>query len=92
MSSTLLHVSSLAAPRQSLPHPLQDPMAASHPPAPAGPRFRPYASQKHQVTKGRYITSNDPRGYMFVLSSPPLHAAHHHLAPCTSIRSTVSGS
>lgn len=31
-----------------------------------GPRFRPYASPNHQVTKGRYITSNDPRGYMSV--------------------------
>ncbi|EIN03931.1 DNA-binding domain of Mlu1-box binding protein MBP1 [Punctularia strigosozonata HHB-11173 SS5] len=27
-------------------------------------RFRPFASSKHQVTKGRYITSNDPRGYI----------------------------
>jgi hypothetical protein len=32
-----------------------------------GPRFRPYASPNHQVSKGRYITSNDPRGYMYVL-------------------------
>ena len=32
----------------------------------SGPRFRPYASPNHQVTKGRYITSNDARGYMFV--------------------------
>lgn len=31
-----------------------------------GPRFRPFASPNHQVTKGRYITSNDPRGYMSV--------------------------
>jgi hypothetical protein len=29
--------------------------------------FRPYTSQNHNVTKGRYITSNDPRGYMYVL-------------------------
>ncbi|KAL4062175.1 transcription regulator HTH, apses-type DNA-binding domain-containing protein, partial [Scleroderma citrinum] len=38
--------------------------------ASAGPRFRPYASQKHQVTKGRYITSNDPRGYIPVYEYP----------------------
>ena len=37
----------------------------SSPPSSQGPRFRPYASPNHQVTKGRYITSNDPRGYMF---------------------------
>lgn len=30
--------------------------------------FRPYTSPNHSVTKGRYITSNDPRGYMFVFS------------------------
>ena len=29
-------------------------------------RFRPYASPDHHVTKARYITSNDPRGYMCV--------------------------
>jgi len=29
--------------------------------------FRPYTSPNHNVTKGRYITSNDPRGYMYVL-------------------------
>lgn len=34
---------------------------------PTGPRFRPYASPNHHVTKGRYITSNDARGYMYVL-------------------------
>jgi hypothetical protein len=38
----------------------------SSPPSSQGPRFRPYASLNHQVTKGRYITSNDPRGYMYV--------------------------
>ncbi len=32
----------------------------------ASARFRPYASPNHHVTKGRYITSNDPRGYMYV--------------------------
>ncbi|KIJ62972.1 hypothetical protein HYDPIDRAFT_93404 [Hydnomerulius pinastri MD-312] len=35
-----------------------------------GPRFRPYASPNHQVTKGRYITSNDPRGYIPVYEYP----------------------
>ena len=39
-------------------------MASSPSIPPQGPRFRPYASPNHQVTKGRYITSNDPRGYM----------------------------
>lgn len=34
--------------------------------APPAGRFRPYASTKHRVTRGRYITSNDPRGYMSV--------------------------
>lgn len=27
-------------------------------------RFIPYHSPLHNPTKGRYITSNDPRGYM----------------------------
>ena len=31
---------------------------------PSGPRFVPYHTQKHHVTRGRYITSNDPRGYL----------------------------
>ncbi|KAH6901270.1 hypothetical protein BKA70DRAFT_1310123 [Coprinopsis sp. MPI-PUGE-AT-0042] len=35
-----------------------------------GSRFRPYASPDHQVTKGRYITSNDPRGYIPVYEYP----------------------
>jgi hypothetical protein len=43
----------------------KDPMQ-SLPPAP-GSRFRPFASPDHQVSKGRYITSNDPRGYMSVI-------------------------
>ncbi|KAK7017337.1 transcriptional repressor XBP1 [Favolaschia claudopus] len=34
------------------------------------PRFRPYASSVHHVTKGRYITSNDPRGYIPVYEYP----------------------
>lgn len=55
------------------------------------PRFRPYASPHHQVTKGRYITSNDPRGYMYVLLLP-LDVADHHKAPCTSTHSMASGS
>ncbi|KAF7327097.1 HTH APSES-type domain-containing protein [Mycena kentingensis (nom. inval.)] len=32
--------------------------------------FRPFASSRHQVTKGRYITSNDPRGYIPVYEYP----------------------
>lgn len=47
---------------------LQDSMAS--PPSSQGPRFRPYASPNHQVTKGRYITSNDPRGYIPVYEYP----------------------
>uniref|UniRef100_A0A0W0GFG6 Uncharacterized protein n=1 Tax=Moniliophthora roreri TaxID=221103 RepID=A0A0W0GFG6_MONRR len=39
-------------------------------PTPAGPKFRPYASSNHHVTKGRYITSNDPRGYIPVYEYP----------------------
>ena len=35
-------------------------------------RFRPYASPDHHVTKARYITSNDPRGYMY---APPARSA-----------------
>lgn len=34
------------------------------------PRFRPYASTRHHVTKGRYITSNDSRGYIPVYEYP----------------------
>lgn len=34
--------------------------------------FRPYASPSHNVTKGRYITSNDPRGYIPVYEYPLL--------------------
>ncbi|PFH46461.1 hypothetical protein AMATHDRAFT_154925 [Amanita thiersii Skay4041] len=36
----------------------------------SGPRFRPFASPNHHVTKGRYITSNDPRGYIPVYEYP----------------------
>ncbi|KAF8885872.1 hypothetical protein CPB84DRAFT_1733850 [Gymnopilus junonius] len=39
-------------------------------PSGSGPRFRPYASPNHHVTKGRYITSNDPRGYIPVYEYP----------------------
>ncbi|KAF9651322.1 DNA-binding domain of Mlu1-box binding protein MBP1, partial [Thelephora ganbajun] len=34
--------------------------------------FRPYTSPNHNVTKGRYITSNDPRGYIPVYEYPLL--------------------
>ncbi|KAJ6468671.1 hypothetical protein C8R47DRAFT_1302439 [Mycena vitilis] len=40
------------------------------PPAGQSPRFRPFASSVHHVTKGRYITSNDPRGYIPVYEYP----------------------
>ncbi|KAJ3854565.1 hypothetical protein EV368DRAFT_80486 [Lentinula lateritia] len=39
-------------------------------PSGIGPKFRPYASPNHHVTKGRYITSNDPRGYIPVYEYP----------------------
>ncbi|KAH8118172.1 transcription regulator HTH, apses-type DNA-binding domain-containing protein [Phellopilus nigrolimitatus] len=39
-------------------------------PAPQTSRFRPYASTKHRVTRGRYITSNDKRGYIPVYEYP----------------------
>ncbi|KAI0636290.1 transcription regulator HTH, apses-type DNA-binding domain-containing protein, partial [Trametes polyzona] len=39
-------------------------------PLPNGTRFRPYASPDHHVTKARYITSNDPRGYIPVYEYP----------------------
>ncbi|KAG6917851.1 hypothetical protein DXG01_000756 [Tephrocybe rancida] len=47
---------------------LQDTLQTS--PPNVGPRFRPYASPNHHVTKGRYITSNDPRGYIPVYEYP----------------------
>ncbi|KAF8149086.1 hypothetical protein B0H34DRAFT_734814 [Crassisporium funariophilum] len=47
---------------------LQDTVQTS--PSGSGPRFRPYASPNHHVTKGRYITSNDPRGYIPVYEYP----------------------
>lgn len=37
---------------------------------PSAGRFRPYASTKHRVTRGRYITSNDRRGYIPVYEYP----------------------
>ncbi|KAF5345660.1 hypothetical protein D9757_014206 [Collybiopsis confluens] len=43
--------------------------AVNAPPG-VGPKFRPYASSNHHVTKGRYITSNDPRGYIPVYEYP----------------------
>ncbi|KAF7311832.1 HTH APSES-type domain-containing protein [Mycena indigotica] len=46
------------------------PMPASPTSEQANGRFRPFASSTHQVTKGRYITSNDPRGYIPVYEYP----------------------
>lgn len=67
----LLHAAAAAAPYPPLAaaaaHP---PLPLLPPPAPPGPRFRPYASATHHVTKGRYITSNDVRGYMCVVFRP----------------------
>ncbi|KAJ7221820.1 hypothetical protein B0H12DRAFT_302508 [Mycena haematopus] len=47
-----------------------DTLQTLQPPAGQGPRFRPFASSVHHVTKGRYITSNDPRGYIPVYEYP----------------------
>lgn len=49
---------------------LPDSMASSPSMPQQGPRFRPYASPNHQVSKGRYITSNDSRGYIPVYEYP----------------------
>jgi len=55
--------------------------------------FRPYTSTSHNVTKGRYITSNDPRGYMYVLAvASTQDAPDTEVVLCTSILSTTSGS
>lgn len=42
--------------------PPPDPAHATH--------FRPYACTKHIVTRGRYVTSSDPRGYLPVYEYP----------------------
>ncbi|KAF8177125.1 hypothetical protein K438DRAFT_64027 [Mycena galopus ATCC 62051] len=47
-----------------------DTLQTPQPPVGQGPRFRPFASSVHHVTKGRYITSNDPRGYIPVYEYP----------------------
>ncbi|KAL4250922.1 hypothetical protein ABKN59_005251 [Abortiporus biennis] len=50
---------------------LLDPIASpTSDSASGGPRYRPYSSPNHHVTKGRYITSNDPRGYIPVYEYP----------------------
>ncbi|KAI9434286.1 hypothetical protein H4582DRAFT_792016 [Lactarius indigo] len=51
---------------------LQDslPVTGSGAPPASSPRFRPYASPNHHVIKSRYITSNDPRGYIPVYEYP----------------------
>ncbi|KAH9847817.1 transcription regulator HTH, apses-type DNA-binding domain-containing protein [Lenzites betulinus] len=66
MSSGLLLVRSpacCAASVDPLPSPTAEPLAN-------GTRFRPHASPDHHVTKARYITSNDPRGYIPVYEYP----------------------
>ncbi|KAJ7503248.1 hypothetical protein B0H11DRAFT_577527 [Mycena galericulata] len=49
---------------------MQDSLQTFQASAGQGPRFRPFASSVHHVTKGRYITSNDPRGYIPVYEYP----------------------
>lgn len=50
---------------------LLDPLPSADSSTPnAGQRFRPYTTPNHHVTKGRYITSNDPRGYIPVYEYP----------------------
>ncbi|TRM57049.1 transcription regulator HTH, apses-type DNA-binding domain-containing protein, partial [Schizophyllum amplum] len=39
-------------------------------PLPSSSRFQLYQTAKHHVTKGRYITSNDARGYIPVFEYP----------------------
>ena len=48
----------------------QSNIAASSSTSGSPSRIRPYASPNHNVTKGRYITSNDPRGYIPVYEYP----------------------
>ncbi|GJE85625.1 hypothetical protein PsYK624_017040 [Phanerochaete sordida] len=50
---------------------LLEPMSSTDTSTPnTGQRFRPYTTPDHHVTKGRYITSNDPRGYIPVYEYP----------------------
>ncbi|KAI9451364.1 hypothetical protein BJY52DRAFT_1298106 [Lactarius psammicola] len=49
---------------------LQDSLPVTGAPPTSSPRFRPYASPNHHVIKSRYITSNDPRGYIPVYEYP----------------------
>ncbi|KAF8261361.1 transcription regulator HTH, apses-type DNA-binding domain-containing protein [Lactarius quietus] len=49
---------------------LQDSLPVAGAPPTSSPRFRPYASPNHHVIKSRYITSNDPRGYIPVYEYP----------------------
>lgn len=49
---------------------LQDSLPVAGVPPTSSPRFRPYASPNHHVIKSRYITSNDPRGYIPVYEYP----------------------
>ncbi|KAL1725567.1 transcription regulator HTH, apses-type DNA-binding domain-containing protein, partial [Schizophyllum commune] len=39
-------------------------------PLPSSSRFQLYNTAKHHITKGRYITSNDARGYIPVFEYP----------------------
>ena len=76
MASSLLQVSlSPRAPPRPIAHPPQDSMPDPTPDTLSSSRFRPYACAAHTVSRTRYITSCDPRGYLCVY--PP------HPAPAT---------
>ena len=65
---------------------LQDSLPSAGGPSASSPRFRPYASPSHHVIKSRYITSNDPRGYMSVVEDVNLHFSNYALALSTNTR------
>lgn len=56
----------------ALPHSRSGPSSAMVPePTTYQPqRYQPYSTLQHRITKGRYITSNDPRGYVPVYEYP----------------------
>ncbi|KAG9101057.1 hypothetical protein FS749_010694 [Ceratobasidium sp. UAMH 11750] len=54
------------------PHPQTAPSSAMipEPTTYQSHRYQPYSTLQHRITKGRYITSNDPRGYVPVYEYP----------------------
>ena len=58
-----------------LPHSRSGPSSAMvpEPPAYQSQRYQPYSTLQHRITKGRYITSNDPRGYVYVANACNLY-------------------